>query len=179
MLRLVIKIRLIIDLDEVTVDFLSYLCVRYNYLYNKNIKRDDINKWDLTEFFGIEGKNIFKKPGFFINLKPFPYAIETLLRLKHDGHDIIVATHPPNGVTAMEKYDFCKKYLSFIPQENIILIARKSLIKGDLIFDDAPIHLKGFQGIKVCMDRLYNKDANCDYRVSDWLEFYEVVRNLS
>ena len=179
MLRSVNKIRLIIDLDETTVDFLSYLCVQYNYLYNKNIKREDINKWDLTEFVGVEGKNIFKKPGFFINLKPFPYAIETLLRLKHDGHDIIVATHPPNGVTAMEKVLWVEKYLSFIPQENIVLIARKSLIKGDLIFDDATIHLEGFDGIKVCMDRLYNKDANCDYRVSDWLEFYEVVRNLS
>lgn len=167
-------------MDECICAFLERLCLEYNYLNNQNLKPEDIDKWDLAPFIGIEGKNIFKKPGFFINLKPFPYAIETLLELKRDSHDILIVTHPPNGVTAMEKHQWIEKYLSFIPSENIVLTARKSLIKGDLIFDDAPIHLEGFDGIKVCMNKPYNKDyINCDYRVNNWLEFYNVVKRLS
>lgn len=172
-------IRICIDLDEVTVNFLEYLCVQYNYLYNQNLKKEDIITWDLSTYITNNGKEIFHKPGFFINLKPFPYAIDTLLRLKHDGHDILIVSSPPNGITSAEKYHWIEKYLSFIPRENIIMCNRKSLIKGDLIFEDNPEALEKFDGISVCMDRPYNQDAKCDYRVSGWLEFYEVVRSLS
>lgn len=172
-------IRILCDLDEVICAFLERLCLEYNYLYNKNLKSEDIESWDLSTYIGIEGKKIFHKPGFFINLKPFSYAVDTLLRLKHDGHDILIVTNPPNGVTAAEKYEWCNKYLSFIPQENIIMTARKDLIKGDLIFDDCPAYLEKFDGISVCMNRSYNKDARCDYRVSGWLEFYEMIRSLN
>lgn len=172
------NIRLLIDMDECICNFLERLCLEYNYLYNKNLRPEEITSWDLASYIGVHGKEIFKKPGFFINLKPFDNAINILFRLHYEKHDILIVTNPPNGVTAAEKYAWCKEYLSFIPQENIIMCARKDLIDGDLILDDCPKYLEEFKGISVCMDKLYNQNARCDYRVSNWIEFYNLVKSL-
>lgn len=153
--------------------------MEYNYLYNKNISPNEITEWDLSKNMGDKGFEIFKQPGFFLNLKPIPDAIEYLSKLMTDGYDILIVTCPPNGISMMDKKKWCEKYLSFIPKENIIMTCRKDLIKADLIFDDSPTNLESFNGIKVCMNRPYNKNAICDYRVDSWGEFYNLINRLN
>jgi transposase-like protein len=39
-------------------------------------------------------------------------------------------------------------------------------------------YLNKFNGISVAMDKLYNKNIQVDYRVSNWLEFYKIVLDI-
>jgi 5'(3')-deoxyribonucleotidase len=160
---------------------LGYLCLQYNYKYNKNITINDFIEWNLEPLIGKEGKQIFHKVGFFSNLKTYPNTIKVLEDLSKK-HEILIITNPPNAITAWDKYETFKKILPFIPKDNIIMTAKKELINVDLIFDDSPIYLKSCRGkmITVAMDRLYNKNVEVNFRIfnNNWLEFESLIKGL-
>jgi 5'(3')-deoxyribonucleotidase len=160
---------------------LGYLCIQYNYKFNTNITMNDFIEWNLEPLIGKEGRQIFHEAGFFSNLKTYPNAAEVLEELSKK-HEVLIITNPPNAITSKEKYEIFAQVLSFIPQDNIIMTARKELINVDLIFDDSPIYLEKCKGkmITVTMDRLYNKDSYSDYRIynNNWLEFKDLIEIL-
>jgi len=189
------KPTLYLDMDEVIVDMLSPLCIKYNELYNKNLKVSDIKSYNLAKYIGDEGFEIINEPGFFANLQPIEGAIETIKKLiDEDNFSIFIISSPMNGHCAYEKYQWVKEYLPFFNIKNLILVGNKGELlskidcSGDcenkvgILFDDCPEYLKKFNGIRVVMDREYNNDlvvgVDCDYRVDEWDEFYEIVNGL-
>lgn len=169
------KKTLMIDMDQVLVDFLQPLINTYNFLYDKEVKKLDFLQWDLMPYIGKKGINIFYQKGFFINLEPLPFAQHYVEKLFNDGHKIIIATNPPTKHAALEKYQFIEKYFPFIPFQNITMTAYKHLIKADLIIDDCPEYLELFDGVKICMDMPYNKKVKCDLRTDNWKQIYEYI----
>jgi len=177
----VTAIRLLIDMDEVLCDFLGELCRQYNHLHGTDIAPADINQYDLRDFIGEEGRCIFLRAGFFDCLEPFPHAIEVIHKLIADKHDVIIATnalgHPD---VAADKCRWLQRHLPELYPENVIIASRKELIQADLIFDDSPAVLNSFPGIRVIMDRPYNRKVQ-GYRIfnNSWPDFYSLVCRLS
>lgn len=175
-----IPIKLLIDMGEVICDFLGELCRRYNQLKGTVLHPGQVKQYDLTSFVGEEGKNLFLCPGFFSELKAFPLAIEALERLHHEGHHLIIATDAKgNSDVANDKQNWVRQHIPFLPRPNFIISSEKHLLDADLLFDDSPAILNRFAGIKVVMDRPYNRQVS-GYRIfdNDWLQFYALVKRL-
>jgi len=183
------KLPLYIDMDEVICKFLEELCSEYNYKYNKRIKISDIKTWSLNTYMdGDKAFEIINSPGFFGSLEPIEGAIETIEKLVNDDrYEVFIITSPSNEHSVFEKYKWIQQNLPFFDVRNLILVGNKgdllSRIGNDgILFDDCPEYLSKFNGVRVVMDRAYNRELvvgiDCDYRVSEWSEFYEVVERL-
>lgn len=161
-------------------DFLGELCRRYNQLKGNEIHPSQLKQYDLTSFVGEEGKELFLCSGFFSGLKAFPHAIETLKKLHSERHHITIVTDAKgNSDVANDKRNWVKRHVSFLPLQNFLISSEKYLLDAALLFDDSPDVLNRFNGIKVIMDRPYNKQVK-GYRIfnNDWLQFYSLVKNL-
>lgn len=169
-------------MDSVIVDFMSEWLDRYNRDYNDTLRPEDLLTWEAHRYVKQEcGKKIYhyiSTPGFYLAMKPIEGAVETLARL-HERFDIVIVTNSPlTGYADKERW--LKKYLPFIPRENLIFARRKDLIQGDLLFDDAPPNIQAYLRAGrpvVAMDYPYNRDLPCP-RVQSWKEFEEFVERM-
>lgn len=175
-----VKKILCIDMDSVIVDLMSEWYRRYNRDYQDDLTVERVVDWDAQSYVKREcGAKIYDylhEPGLFLNLKPLPYAIEVLERLAK-RFDILVVTSSPSAVAYREKEEWVLRHLPFVGRQNLIFAHRKDLIRGDLLFDDAPHNLQGFLAtgrVAVAMDYPYNRNVPC-LRVSGWLEFEDKV----
>jgi len=185
-----IKLTLYIDMDEIICKFLEELCSEYNYKYNKRLKISDIKTWSLNTYMdGDQAFEIINSPGFFGSLEPIEGAIETIEKLVNsDKYEMFIISSPSNEYSVFEKYKWIIRYLPFFDINNLILVGNKgellSRINGDnsILLDDCPEYISKFNGMRVVMDRAYNRElvvgVDCNYRVSEWSEFYEVVKGL-
>jgi len=185
------KLTIYIDIDEVIAKFLDKLCSEYNYKYNKNIKISDIKTWSLNTYMdGDKAFEIINSPGFFGSLEPIEGAIEIIEKLVNDDkYEVFIISSPSNEFSVYEKYKWIQKNLPYFDIRNLILVGNKgellSRINGEnsILFDDCPEYLNKFNGVSVVMDREYNRElivgVDCDYRVSEWNEFYGVVKGLN
>lgn len=179
------RVRLLIDLDGVTVDLLTPWFELYNEAYDDDLKVEDVTKY-AVEFFAKDTKGIYevlKTPGLFRNLKPLPGAIETLKQLYEDGFDIHIVTAAPttSPIALTEKFEWVEENLPFLPLRNVKLVHDKWHVVGDIIFDDSPTQLyqfSYFQGISVAMAAPYNPERG-DFRVETWEEFYDLLKNMA
>jgi len=173
------KLPLYIDMDQVICDFLGRLCSIYNTEYNENFQPNDIKTYSLTQYIGEEGCKIFNRPGFFSSLSPIKGAKETIFDLLARGYEIFIVSSPMNEHCVFEKYKWIKDYIPFFPIKNLILVGNKGdlleRIGNGILLDDCPEYISKFKGITVVMDMAYNQDIECDFRVSNWDEFFKVV----
>ena len=184
---------LYVDMDEIIVSFLDKLCSIYNSKYNKNIKISDIKSWSLNTYMdGEQAFEIINSPGFFGSLEPIEGAIETIEKLVNDNkYEVFVISSPSNEYSVYEKYLWIRKHLPFFDIRNLILVGNKGELLSridtcedngnyNVLFDDCPEYIRRFNGVKVVMNRKYNKElvvgVDCDYRVSNWDEFMGLLR---
>lgn len=171
---------LLIDMDSVICDLMSEWHRRYNKDYNDNLTVDRLQCWNSEKYVkpecGMKIYDYLKEPGLFSNLKPISHAIEVLKRL-HNDYEILIVTSSVSSAFA-EKELWVEKYLPFIGKHNIIFTHRKSMVVGDLLFDDAPHNLMEFAAtgrLAVAMKYPYNRDVSVP-KVNNWLEFEEFVQ---
>jgi len=181
------KLTLYIDMDEIICKFLEELCSEYNYKYNKRIKISDIKTWLLNTYMdGDKAFEIINSPGFFGSLEPIEGAIQTIEKLiNNDKYEVFIISSPSNEYSVYEKYKWIQQNLPFFDIRNLILVGNKGELLSRLdsdnsvLYDDCPEYIRKFNGVRVVMDRAYNRElvigVDCDYRVSNWDEFYGVV----
>ena len=64
--------------------------------------------------------------------------VELDLEVIHEkGYDVIICS-AVFGWTADARMNWCKRYLDFLPQRNIVLSERKELITADVYIEDSP-----------------------------------------
>jgi 5'-nucleotidase len=168
------KPTLIIDMDGVSVQFVPAVCKEHNRLTGDNLYDTDVTDWNMG-LFGIE-RSTWQKPGFFRNLEPMPGAIETLKLLKPDFRLTIATDCMGVDFVQQEKQEWLQEYLPFV--DDVYFLSDKSAVPGDLIFDDAPHHLAVYPGITVKMLTPYNAHTISDYTVTNWDQFYRLVKEL-
>ena len=171
---------LLIDMDSVIVDLMTEWFQRYSQAYDDDLTVDSILCWQTEKYVKPEcGAKIYDfldEPGLFRHLKPLPGAIETLKRLSEDFDILIVTASRTHAYT--EKEQWVEEHLPFIGKRNLIFSHRKDMIRGDVLFDDAPPNLRAFAAtgrLAVAMDYPYNRDVDVP-RVGNWAEFERYIR---
>jgi 5'-nucleotidase len=171
---------LLIDMDSVICDLMTEWHNRYNQDYNDHLTVDQLKCWNSEKYVkpecGLKIYDYLNEPGLFLNLQPLPNAIEVLERL-HLEYDILIVTSSVSNAFA-EKERWVEKHLPFIGKYNLVFSHRKSMISGDLLFDDAPHNLIEFSStgrMAIAMDYPYNRDIDVP-RVTNWLEFEDFLR---
>lgn len=126
---------ILIDMDEVIVDFYSHPTLK--------IPKDEYNH-----------PNMFEE-GYFRNLKPLPGAIKAVRKLINSNeYDVYIATKPVAELpySYSDKVRWIKEYLPEL-ESKIILAQVKGMLKGDYLIDDTPENAKGFDGEFIHFDR--------------------------
>lgn len=162
-----------IDLDDTTVEFLQGVCDIHNkdLPLSEHMTVDRLDDWHANKSF-IDPR--INTEGLFANLKIKENAKEVLSILSN-RHHIKILTAFPTAQSAKEKVEFVQKHFPFIGIEDITLTWNKNLQKGDVLFDDSPVFLENFEGLKVVFDKPYNQHVKADVRVYNWVEFLDAI----
>ncbi len=165
--------RIIMDLDEVVVQFIQPLINEYNRRYSSDITIEDITQWSLP----ADMCSIFHEVNFFARLIPFPGAIQGIKLLKVQGHEVILASDPSGDPhIAEQKLLWVQRWL---PAHELVLTGRKDILVGDMIVDDGLHHLEKFKGCKVVMDRPWNRGSSIpNIRVVNWSGVLHAVETM-
>ncbi|NBT58177.1 hypothetical protein EBT16_05275 [bacterium] len=112
--------RILLDMDGITVDFFGPLLAEYYKRTGEYVRLDQITEWDMGS--NVTNKQalfeIFHEPGFFERLPPMPGAIKAIQELIHSGHEVVIVSSPCTSHAASEKINWCKQYLPFIDPKN-------------------------------------------------------------
>lgn len=171
--------RLLVDMDGVLCNLIEKWFGRYNAEYGDQLRLDALDTWG-PHRIAKAGRAVYKylsEPGFFRDLKPIPGAVEGVRSLLDHGHEVVVVTAAKNG--HRDKLDWIREHLPFLSPENVVFTHRKELVRGDVLFDDAPHNLEAFAryGTPVAMAYPYNRGVPFP-RVPDWQGFLELVAEL-
>jgi 5'(3')-deoxyribonucleotidase len=163
---------IIVDLDETIVNLLDPWLFLYNQQYNDFLTVNQLQTYNIHQYVKPEcGKKIYdllSTPGLFLHAAPFPGAISTLQHLTTLGHNIIIVTMVDDSIDGSknierDKRSWCKEYLWFLPDKNIIVTEDKYTIDGDVFIDDSPEQVINYRkhhpnALIIGIDYPYNKD---------------------
>lgn len=170
---------LLIDQDDVLVEYIKAVTERFNSKYHTSFSTEDCVSWDLISIFGENIVNVMHEPQLFRELEPVTDAIETFKRLYDSNlfEMYIVTAAKPCAVEP--KFEWFKEYMPFLPERNIIISSAKDMIKGDYLFDDGMHNIEAFAnagGVPIIFNRPHNYGTDSKYkRVDGWLAFEEYI----
>lgn len=134
--------RFVIDIDSTLADLVTPWVAAYRELHpDDDLTADGIWHYDTTKCvkYPLDIFKPFDAPGFFAYLQPLAGAIEVVADLVDAGHDVIIASAPAlSSSSAADKLIWCRAHLPFVQRSNVMIGARKDVIKGDCLIDDNP-----------------------------------------
>lgn len=106
---------------------------------------------------------ILSTPGFWSTMPAIEGAIHGINKLLENKRiKTFIVTSPWYSAEncVPEKLKWIRKHIPKMPFGNIIFISPKFLIKGDIIIDDKPEHIKQWQGSHaICYRQPWNEDV--------------------
>jgi 5'(3')-deoxyribonucleotidase len=141
------KLLILIDLDNTIVDVNSAL--KKWAATKSDIPIDEtrtteynVDLWHPT----LKLSQAFEEPGFFLNLKPYPDALEAIIKLAKI-HNVVICSSPNSHIyaaSAQEKTQWIRENLPVLDGKNttLILCDDKTLIYADYLIDDNPYILE-------------------------------------
>lgn len=169
------NITIAVDLDS-TLNNLDdvWLLDIYNKMYNDNLTRDDLVRWDTHTYVkpecGHKIYDILDQPGLFANLglkddctvEGFEYLYKTF--------DVYIASSCATMDHAKDKLKWIEKHFPFFDTKRFIPIHHKYLLNTDFLIDDGPHNIEAFKQNGILVDAPYNREMKrTDYvRVKDW-----------
>jgi len=123
--------------------------------------------------------------GFFLTIKPFEHAIESVKEIFSMGYQIFFLTKILNwDRSANEKAIWLEKYFSDIDYKIIMVdsVHSKHIVNADVFIDDDPRVLKGVSGFSICMARPWNEkvreESYIGEVVTDMKEAVEILKRI-
>lgn len=174
------------DIDGVLNDLMPKVLELYNSRTDKNISIFDITAYGFAECLPKEDADgiteLFKERELWDSLSPLPDAQMRLKELINEGHQIYLAT-AIDPINFEWKCQWVAKYFPFIPEENIIRIMDKSLLKTDIMIDDCFDNLIGNICDRIILDYPYNRNGAKDFaydihRANNWSEIVDIIHNI-
>lgn len=165
-----------IDMDQVIAELNNPWLKIINKNENENVKPEDITDWHMANFFKC-GTKIYEYLTYdlFRNLPIVENSQEVVRELceKHQVYIVTSATTKPEIMVA--KWEWLDEHFPFIPKDQVVMCGKKDVVKTDVLIDDAPHNLEGFQGDqKLLFDRPYNRKETRFVRVRDWEHIREM-----
>ena len=167
------------------------------HIYNKNLKQSvpidvfhELDKVEIHEAFGLtaeQGTNMWNstlEEIYYTSCPPYPDAIETLVELKKQGHEIYYITARPNEHGERTKKWMVEKgfpvheerfFYGMKDQDKVNIIKELEL---DYYFDDKPdvLNTLSEDSLKVyVMNQSYNQHLTVP-RISNWSELKEIIK---
>lgn len=176
---------ILVDMDD-TLTTLGKPWIDYlNETYGTSVKMEDIDSWSIHKFFPEIPVNLVYKalsePDIWRNINPLPGAIEAIKKLQKE-HDVYVVTSAQaDSIPYKEKA--LLKYFKTLNHKHIIYTQNKQMIKGDILIDDGPHNLKGFNGTKILFDKWHNKSFDEKsikaHRAYSWHDILDLIYSIS
>lgn len=178
--------RLGIDMDGVICDFNAGWMELHKDEFGSDLHPEMVVTWDnLHELGGFADMAAFwewaqgsdVRPSIFRHLEPFPDAIETMHRLRDDGHEVVIVTAKPRWAIPDTLRWIADHEL---PTSEIHVRYRKYTVDCDVYLDDSPIVVPDLVRHRpdalVCrMVRPWNAPVTGAVDVADWPAFRAAV----
>jgi len=181
------RLRILVDMDGVVAKFNDAIADEWDKLYPNYPAIRDGRLWRTDENYSqVYGKwsseaviNIYYKKGFFLNLAPYPGAVDALKAMKAAGHDVFFCTSPVSQYEycTVEKYQWVEKLFGLDWTKQIILTRDKTIISADYLIDDKP-NITGLCNPPLWKQVLYNQSYNRDSnlpRIVSWNDWENVL----
>ena len=167
------KLDIILDSDGVCVNTMKKVLKVFNKEYGTNYILEDIISGNLNKI-DFRMNDIFDIEKFFVDIEPVFEAQKYIKKLREDGHNIFICTASPRN--AIEDKFVNLTTLFNLPNDVIIPITHKRLLKGDIMLDDG-IHnlITSICDYKFLFDWPWNRDKDGFERIYSWEEFYNKV----
>lgn len=179
------KLTVLVDMDD-TIESLSDAWIAYlNDRYGTNVRKEDVTEWDFSKAFPtIEKSKVYEAlidEQLWDAVKPLPGAVKYLKKLIDDGNDVYIVTASNLDSVSAKMNKVLFKYFPFIKPQNVIITAKKQLVLGDILIDDAPHNMGGqYKGFLFTAN--HNKSITDDellklnsVRVNNWKEVYDLI----
>lgn len=132
------------------------------------------------------------RTGYFENLKPFDNSVEVLTDLWNSREQLnidifILSTCIKSKTCKEEKTKALKKYLPFIPPQNVILIQTgdrkadfcKTLIEQSILIDDYKENLNYWTSKGgIVIKKRFSHKANYKYIIRNHSDIYEILNDI-
>jgi 5'(3')-deoxyribonucleotidase len=175
------------DIDGVLNNLVEETLNLYNSRSGKNIQVSDITSYNFSDCLPREDAegiiSLFKEKCLWDSLKPVQGSQKILKQLIKKGHQIYLAT-ATNPINFSWKIDWLKRYFPFIPEDNIIRIMDKSLLKTDILVDDCLDNLISSSAERITLNYPWNQNELKDYaygirRAYSWNDIVNIINNIA
>ena len=178
---------ILVDVDDVCLDCVSRWLEMYNATAGTSFTRDDVHDW---EFSGLNLNRevlygLLWHEDFYPNAKAIPDALDAIRFLRLLGHRVVYVTSS-NPVSARAKMEWLSNHGFLIGKgakrfDDVVICHDKSLIKGDVLVDDAVHNLETSGAkVKILFDQPHNRAfvANGFTRCLNWQEVVKAIVKL-
>ena len=170
--------RILVDMDGVLANWGA----RYDAGLNRAgaIARDIPRTVDQRSFDLKAGRSpaereaisaVMTEPGFYADLDPIDGAVDALLEMREEGHDVWICSSPMPGnpTCAQDKLDWVATYLGEDWVPRVILTHDKASVMADLLIDDRPDIPNAVSATwrQLLFDQPYNRETPLP-RMGDW-----------
>lgn len=177
------KLTILVDVDDVINNLCQTWIDWLNEKYKKNVQYDDIGQWNMNEYYpdltDEEVCSPLYEEEFWKKVLPRFDAIKYLHTLINEGYDVYLVTSSYYKTIAPKYEHLILKYYPFIGWDKVIVAAKKQMIKGDIMIDDAVHNLEGGSYLKILVtaphNRNYDTASNGMLRANNWEEIYAII----
>ena len=177
----------LVDMDDTIEDLLPAWLHALNQRYDRSVTPQDVHSWDMRKAYpGLSEEQIFEplfREVFWETVRPRLDAMEYLKKLQDEGYEIYITTSSNYQTIRTKLEAILCRYFPYIRMDHVIVCAKKQMIRGDIMVDDAPHNLENGQYERILVSAPHNMDydakAHGMYRVTDWREIYELIHKLS
>lgn len=176
--------KIFIDIDCTVNNYAELWCKKLNEKFKKNVKYEDIIRYDINAVFQISQKATLSviDDQFYDELKVLNLVHKNLKKLIEKGFNIyFVTSTPPNE--AQMKANWIKQNFPYIDSKSIIYAEDKSVLAGDFFIDDNTYHIIESEcKHKFIFTQPWNEFAAIHenvVRVYDWDQIYRKIIEIT
>jgi len=184
------KKKIMIDIDDVICD--SNFLILLNDFLGSNYTIDDFHDYHIENIIPtaekkIEFYNFITTQQIYGKTKLKDNCVETIKKL-NENYDVYICSAfvidnavEQCGFACEQKYNFLRKYFSFLNPHKIIFTSSKEIINADIKIDDKPSNLENAK-TKLLFTAYHNKNLNNKElaelgitRVNNWDEIAKIL----